>query len=346
MRYKALVVILIALAIATALYAGYWYYAAELVQRSLLDWSAARRSDGFTIGWDRTEVGGFPFTLRVTIEKPIFGQSRIEPGYEARGELLVGEARPWALGQWHITASQGGTLAIQPGPERPAINLAAASLDGTVMPRQDGDAAMNAGADVMLAADRLTVDGQTPLAIAHGVVRARIPGGAVATHLQTWLSASFALDEVALPVTVSPLGNTVERIAATLAIKGTIPGGPRRQALAAWRDDGGTLELQSFALVWGKLALDAKGTVALDAALQPLGALTATIRGYGQIIDALVTAGSLKAGDAALVNLGLGLLAKPAPDGQYQLDAPLTLQNGQAYLGPVRLARMPSFVWE
>lgn len=344
MRYKVLVVV--ALAIAAALYAGYWYSAAELVRRGLLDWSAARRSEGYTIGWDRTEVGGFPFALRVTIEKPIFGQSRIEPGYEARGELLVGEARPWALGQWHISAAQGGTLAIQPGPERPAIDVAAASLDGTVMPGQDGDAAMNAGADVTLAAERLTVSGQTSLAIAHAMARARIPAGAVASHLQTWLSASLTLDGIALPAAVPPLGDTVERIATTLAIKGTIPGGPRRQALAAWRDDGGTLELQSFALVWGKLTLDAKGTVALDAALQPLGALTATIRGYGEIIDALVATGDLKAGDAALVNVGLGLLAKPAPDGQYQLDAPLTLQNGQAYLGPVRLARMPSFVWE
>ncbi len=344
MRYKVLVVV--ALAIAAALYAGYWYSAAELVRRGLLDWSAARRSEGYTIGWDRTEVGGFPFALRVTIEKPIFGQSRIEPGYEARGELLVGEARPWALGQWHISAAQGGTLAIQPGPERPAIDVAAAALDGTVMPGQDGDAAMNAGADVTLAADRLTVSGQTSLAIAHAMARAHIPAGAAASHLQTWLSASLTLDGIALPVTVPPLGDTVERLATTLAIKGTIPGGPRRQALAAWRDDGGTLELQSFALVWGKLALDAKGTVALDAALQPLGALTATIRGYGEIIDALVATGDLKAGDAALVNVGLGLLAKPAPDGQYQLDAPLTLQNGQAYLGPVPLARMPSFVWE
>lgn len=344
MRRKILVVV--ALGIAVAIYAGYWYSTAELVRRGLLDWSAARRSEGFTVGWDRTQVGGFPFALRVTIENPIFGQSRIEPGYEARAPLLVGEARPWALGQWHIAAAQGATLAIEPGPERPAVNLAAASLDGTVVPERDSDAAMNAGTDVTLAADRLTVSGQTSIAIARASASARIPDRAVASHLQTWLSTSFALDGVVLPVAVPPLGDTAERIAASVAIKGTVPPGARRQALAAWRDDGGTLELESFALAWGKLAVDAKGTVALDAALQPVGALTAAIRGYGEIIDALVAAGNLKAGDAAMVKVGLGLLAKPASDGQYQLDAPLTLQNGQVYLGPVRLARMPTFVWE
>jgi len=80
--------------------------------------------------------------------------------------------------------------------------------------------------------------------------------------------------------------------------------------------------------------------------LQPVGALTATIGGYGEIVDSLVAAGNLNAGDAAMVKVALGLLAKPAPNGGYQLDAPVTLQNGQVYLGPVRLARMPNFVWE
>ena len=59
---------------------------------------------------------------------------------------------------------------------------------------------MNAAADLTLAADRLTVSGQTSLAIAHAVASARIPGRAVTSHLQTWLSASFALDGVALPL--------------------------------------------------------------------------------------------------------------------------------------------------
>src|SRR5258708_15443361 len=67
MRRKILVVI--ALGIAAAVYAGYWYSAAELVQRGLLDWSAARRTEGFTIGWDPTGTRRFPLTPRVPPQK-------------------------------------------------------------------------------------------------------------------------------------------------------------------------------------------------------------------------------------------------------------------------------------
>jgi len=50
--------------------------------------------------------------------------------------------------------------------------------------------------------------------------------------------------------------------------------------------------------------------------MQPLGGLAATIRGYGEIVDALVAGGSLKPGDGARAKIGLGLIAKPGPDGK------------------------------
>ena len=344
MRRKLL--ILAALVLVAASYGSYWYSVAELVRGGILDWSTARRAEGFTVGWDRYAVGGFPFLLRVTIERPIFGQSGIEPGYTAQAPILVGEARPWALDRWRLTATRGARLAIQPGPARPAVTVAANALAGTVQPGEGGDAASRPGTAVALSADGIAVVGPIPLAIAHAGAQTTIPAHAVANHLETWLSASLSLTGVTLPQAVQPLGDTIDRLAAAVAVKGTIPGGPHREALAAWRDDGGTLEIASFDLVWGNLRLGAKGTLALDAALQPVGALTALIRGYNDIVDALAVAGSVRAGDAALAKLALGFLAKEGPDGAYEISAPLTLQNGYAFLGPARLARLPVFTWE
>jgi hypothetical protein len=344
MRRKIL--LLAALLIVAASYAFYWYSVAELVRRGILDWSTARRAEGFTVGWDRYDVSGFPFALRVTIDQPVFGQSAIEPGYTAQAPLLVGEARPWALNQWHVIAARGARLAIQPGPARPAITATAGALAGTIQPGRVGDAASNSGTAVTLSADNIAIAGEAQLAIIHAEMQTVIPAHAVASHLDTWFSANLGLSGVTLPQAVPPLGDTIDHLAAAIAVKGTIPGGPHRQALAAWRDDGGTLEIGSFDLGWGNLRLGAKGTLALDGGLQPIGALTALIRGYNQIIDALVTAGSLRSGDAALAKIALGLLAKEGPDGSYEISAPLTLQNGQAFLGPARLARLPNFTWE
>jgi hypothetical protein len=308
--------------------------------------SAAPPAEGFTIGWDRYEVSGFPLALRVTIEQPVFGQSSIEPGYEGHAPLLVGEARPWALERWRFTAARGAQLTIQPGPARPAITVEATALSGTVQPRQNDPTASNPGTDVTLVADTIAIAGQAQLAIAHAAAQAAVPAHGVASHRDTWLSASLDLTGVTLPVAVPPLGKTIEHLATTAAVKGSIPGGPHRQALAAWRDDGGTLEIGRFDLNWGDLQLGAKGTLALDEALQPIGALTALIRGYNEIIDALVAQGSMRSGDAAMAKLALGLLAKEGPDGKYEISAPLALQNGYVFLGPARLSRMPIFTWE
>src|SRR5450432_2053512 len=98
MRRKLL--ILVALVLVAASCTFYWYWVADLVRGGILDWSAARRAEGFTVGWDRYLVSGFPFLLRVTVEQPVFGQTGIEPGYAAQARLLVAQARPWMLDRW------------------------------------------------------------------------------------------------------------------------------------------------------------------------------------------------------------------------------------------------------
>src|SRR6266851_88608 len=256
-------ILLAALVVVVVSYAFYWYSVADLVRRGILDWSAARRAEGFTVGWDRYVVSGFPFVLRVSIEQPVFGQSGIEPGYAAQAPLLVGEARPWALDQWRVTAAYGARLAIQPGPARPAVTITAAALAGTVQPRQDGDTASHPGTAVTLAIDRIAIVGQSQPSITRAELETVIPAHRVASHLETWLTASVNLIGVTLPQAVQPLGDTIDRLTATVAVKGDIPAGPHREALAAWRDDGGTLEIGSFDLGWGKLQLGAKGTLAL-----------------------------------------------------------------------------------
>lgn len=345
-KSRLTLLVLVPLVLAAAFYVGTWYYLAGVTRAAVQNWAEARRAEGFTIGWDRYAISGFPLTLRVTIEKPVFGRTDAAPGYEARAPLLVGEARPWAFQRWHVMAANGARLSIDPGPARPAVMLQAETLDGTLAPRDDASAAREPGTLVALAADGLSIDSGVHIAIAHAAAQAALPSHPVLSHLETWLSATLELDRTTLPAPVQPLGDTIDRVAARLAVKGAIPTGPRRQALTAWRDDGGTLEIEKIDLGWGKLGVSANGTLALDEALQPQGALTATISGYGEIVDALVAAGTMKAGDAALAKLALGLLAKPGADGTAQINAPVTLQSGRLFIGPARLARLPTFTWE
>ena len=92
--------------------------------------------------------------------------------------------------------------------------------------------------------------------------------------------------------------------------------------------------------------VQASGTVTLDAALQPQANLTADVRGFLQTVDALVAAGMVEDDKAGLIKAGLALLAgAPDADGTATLTAPLSLNRGRVFLGPLQIAQLPPVVW-
>ena len=100
----------------------------------------------------------------------------------------------------------------------------------------------------------------------------------------------------------------IDDLAFGVTVKGAVPDGPLVQAIAAWRDAGGTIELDRLQLNWGGLGATATGTMALDQDLQPIGAFSGGIEGFGAILSALVEAGRLRhRGGRAGANRALGV---------------------------------------
>jgi len=338
LRFALLFLLLLAIA-----YGGFWYWGAGEARRIVEGWAEARRAEGYTVAWRELAVGGFPLALRVTLTGPVLG--REAAGYEASSTEIAATTRPWAFQEWHIEAQTGAKLGIAASTTRPAVTATAARLEATLTPQPEVPAAPS-GTIVAFAGETLLVEGGARFSIERFSGTTLLPRNAKVDHLVTWTSAALEARGIGLPVEIVPLGKSIDTLAASLAVKGAIPGGERRAALAAWREDGGTVELESLGLAWGPLGLAGKGTLALDAGLQPEGAFTATIRGYNAILDALVGGGALKPGDASVAKIALGLLAKPGADGMPEITAPVTLQNQQLFLGPARLARVPRIQWE
>jgi hypothetical protein len=120
-----------------------------------------------------------------------------------------------------------------------------------------------------------------------------------------------------------------------------------RAAATAWRDLGGTVEFSALELRWGALTVNAVGTMALDESLQPLAALTATVTGFNETIDALRAAGAIQQKEADAAKAVLNLLAKPPRllSGPPEITVPVTIQNQRLSLGPVALLTLPYVVW-
>jgi hypothetical protein len=329
----ATVVLLLA---AAASYTGYWFSIAHRLPDTIAGWAAARGAEGYDARWDSLAVSGFPVWFAVTLTGTSLAGARPLP-FEAKAAAVLGVARPWNLRHWHVTAPQGARL--EGAREGDAIT--AAALDITVAVGADKDAS------VRIAAHQITGSGAAALlGIADAQAQLSLPARPPADHRQERARATLRLMGIALPRAVPSLGATIDLVTLSGALKGTVPAGKLRDALSAWRDDGGTIELEQGTLRWNSLAASANGTLALDETLQPMGALTATIENQNAVIDAAVAGGTMRVQDANLAKILLGLMAKPGPDGKKQLTLPVTLQNRRLYLGPAQITVLPVITWE
>lgn len=347
-------------------YALYWYIAAGTLADGIERWAAERRAEGYEIAYDAPAIGGFPFRLEARLENPVIGSPSPETGgqrWRWAGPRLTLHARPWTPLDAEASAPGRHDVDIWSGDAPRHFVLDATEAVGQASFGTDGkvNAASARFADLLIAEadseDRSLVAGTASIALQRGAAE----GG---DHTKPSLGFQLALGGLVLPPDAdTPLGREVETLEIAGAVLGRIdaPGGapgdaPReapeapdarlRDALARWRDDGGTLDLASVIAHWGELHLTGSGTFALDGALQPIGAMSTTISGHDAVIDALVAEGVVTARDGGLAKILLAVLSRPSPvDGTPELTAPLTFQDGYLWAGPAKLVRLPVIDW-
>ena len=115
-----------------------------------------------------------------------------------------------------------------------------------------------------------------------------------ATHTEPAIGVAAILHDLDVPAAPPGFGKTVDELGFGVTLMGALPAGPPREAAAAWRAAGGTVELDHFDLRWGAIGLTGSGTLALDADLQPEGSLSGAISGYDQLLNALVASGRMQ----------------------------------------------------
>lgn len=316
-------------------YAFYWHSMAQRLQDGLQPWSEAQRAHGYDAHWDDFSIDGFPSEFRLRFKNASFGAERPLPARVTAPSLTVWAA-PWNLHHWQFTAPDGAH----------ADSLDLAGFD---LARFEGSAQLGAVDLLLLDAIAFDMKGAGLAAgtqIASATAHIDVPMRAPASHRDVALTAVLELSDMKLPVNVPSFGDTVAELAFAAQLKGGLPPGPLVPALTQWRNDGGTVELQSFRLHWGALLVDASGTLALDDALQPEGAFSAVITGQDAAIDLAVGNGVLPPSNGNIAKAVLGLLAKPGANGEKAITVPLSVQQSWIFIGPAAIADMPRIKWE
>lgn len=351
-RRKLLAALVIIVALSVAISVA-WRYASNAFREGIEEWAAVRQADGIQASYSSITMQGFPFRLQATIRSPVLAKPVPRPpwaggpdlDWEWRGNEVVAGIKPWSPNRIDLHFPGTHQITVPFGPRGTTVFAAASKADGTF---EFDSLGVPTAADLYLQDfDMLSEDGEESVSMS----RMEIAGVTHAASTPAHQSATFELavsgKGINLPLQLDvPLGRFINDIELQASLMGVFPPGDTTEAAIAWRDDGGTIEIHRLHLEWGPLVVEAGGTLALDAALQPIAGLSAIVRGYAETIDALVSNGVVQYNDGQTAKQVLGLLAKsPKAGGPPELTVPLTLQNGWIYVGPVALARVSQVYW-
>jgi hypothetical protein len=333
------------------LYSAAWYVIADRLEDVVTRWVTERREQGWVASYSAVQLEGFPLAWRANITDPTLVSRGTLPAFRWSGPAITLDWQPWNARRIGFTASDGHLL-----------DLIDSSIDGAAKGSfRHAEGEMLFGERGALARLTLTLDdailGEQD---SHRVDINRLfatldtappPRKEPAAGKTPSLHLTGAIHGVTLPKkSQTPLGRTIGGIEIDATLIGHIApgknGGATREILAAWRDDGGIVEIDHFKLGWSRLIVGASGTLALDAGLQPIIATSATISGHGETLDALVRANTLGVGEALMARMAFGLLQRGGKDGKPpEIKIALTIQNGWLYLGPVKLLRLAPIQW-
>ncbi len=311
---------------------GLWWH--SLTTRVLADldrWKTDQAAAGWKITTGPVAVGGFPLHIVLTLSAP---GAEDPSGNAWQGPPLTVTLPLLDPRHPRLEAPGRHSLALA-GQDPISLSAAAASADLAIDDHGLGEASI----------DLRTVSAGSLQAGRLGFQLQRLAVGKVEYNVASW-GVRLALDDLVLPDDPRLLfGPKLPAVRLEARLLGSLSGGSANRVLTAWRDDGGTVEIDALSMEWPPLALSGKGTLALDRDLQPMLASSCDIRGLFEAIDALTRSGVVRAKDAGMVKLVFGLMMKRDKDGAQALSVPLTIQNRLLSIGPAKLFELPVVTW-
>lgn len=319
-----------------------WYWTGRQLDAGLRDWAERGKIAGWSFTYARATHGGWPLAATLTLSdvelKATHGSLPVDLTWNADRVILqikltapstlgletqgIQRLRLWDWQEILFTAERLTAylpLGIDPSVE---YGIEATSLRAAIPLDQDHSGTLSMAA----------ISAELGLTTA-GTGSARV---------------SISAEKIGLPPQFRwPLGPDIANFALESALDGPMP--PLRDlasAAAAWRDGGGSMEVQKLALTWGPLNVQGTATLALDEQLQPMGAGSGKLIGYMATLDALSGNGVLSRSAVTAAKAVLALLADaPAEGEQAEVEVPVTLQYRTLSMRQIPLLRLPELDW-
>ena len=345
MRRKIAIFIVAAPCLLVAADVAVWHMAVRRLETGFQTWIGDSNRRGWSVLSSSQVRGGWPMaaTLEIT-DLVIKGGEPTIPGgasWDAKQVVLrVGLLTPWSLDIEPIGVQR---LRFANGAEFPFV---AEEMHATV-PLQAGHVPSTLDLKARNLRAVLMTEGDADVAVSMGQLQGHADISSAAGDAPT-IGFSVSADMIALPDAIRwPLGPLVTSVVLAGSLEGPTPEPSAPSTfLAAWRDGGGSVEVQKFSIVWGPLDLTTTATLALDDQLQPMGAGTGRMVGYEATLDALAANGVLTRSATTAAKAVLSLMASaPAAGEPAEVEVPLTLQHRTLSMRQVPVIRLPELDW-
>ena len=338
-----LIAAVVLLAALLAGYWAYWRYVAQQLQAGVESWAEQQRALGNEVAFSWDGIGGFPFRFSATFRDPAILWHTPRGDVAWKGAALEADMAPWNLRVIQVQSDGRHDASVRLIDDASDWRLSTIGFAGTVALHDTGAVR---GISVALRQPDATLADGTALSAERATIMLDLPPAPPADFNAPLARVVLDLKSMALPAGKRLLTeDPVQSLTMDGTLKGPMPALPLKDALIAWRDAGGVVDLTTFGFTQGPLALSGNATLALDPDLQPEGAGTVTTAGLGSAVEILIQDGLIPPDRALAARATVKALEKPGADGRPQATLGLSLQNRTVSFGPVPLFAVQRIEW-
>lgn len=321
--------------ILAALYGGYWFAGARLLQSQLDGFVAAQQDAGRTAEFGTLKVQGFPSRFDVSAKDITLYDPQRGIGWSAPEALVAALAyNP----QHYIAVLPQQQLVRLPGAD---ISISSADMRASLVFATGPSFVLDR---MVFVAKGLGVEAGAPQ-LRTGASELRLSTNR-AEGSEFGHRIGFVADGLILPqVLMDLLQNLPTELPATvdrLHLDAVVDFDKRwdRHALNGPLPQPTKISLSDLSFTWGPIGLTLDADLALDARGVPSGPMNLTIRGLKQMLDIAVAAGILPQQRRGMIEGAISLVARPDAEGVITLA--FQAKDSMLYLGPIGLTPLPS----
>jgi hypothetical protein len=332
---------LIAIAASIVLWWAVWSIAASQYRTFVDNWIATHHVAGYDVTYQSRDAEGFPFDISLHFTDFVLQNS---DGVRIHANDVSLSTIPWRWHRFNAKLKHGFEIAIPfTGSKTLHIVTDETARDHTELAENGdwklidldlADAKALWGDDPFFSADKFAIALDRPETPPQN---SQEPGLTI---------AGSAANMIMPPGLDQPFGEKIAKIDVALRVMGDVPDPRKKESVAAWSNGAAVVQFDKFVLNWGPLLLSARGTLGLDDDLQPEGAFSADIGNHKEILKTLMAQNYIPKRDAGMLDSAINLFTKKVTvEGATGIQAPIAVQLGGLFLGPVRIFEFSDIKW-